>query len=98
MYIINTFPPPIFNKNVMSKSKRKQGIFWILTIPQYAFTPFLPTPCSWITGQLELGEGGFLHWQCVVAFSKKISRRGVREVFGPYFCELTISAKADDFR
>jgi len=79
------------------KKERRQGIFWILTIPHYGFTPYLPRGCSWITGQLELGESGFLHWQIVVSFTKKMARKGVREMFGPYFCELTISAKANQY-
>lgn len=78
-------------------SKRRQGIFWLLTIPHHGFTPYLPLPCSWIKGQLELGESGFLHWQIIVAFIRKASIRGVRDCFGPYHCELTRSDAAADY-
>nr|WAE43030.1 MAG: replication associated protein [Cressdnaviricota sp.] len=36
---------------------RRQGIFWMLTVPYHGFTPYLPPSCQWITGQLERGEG-----------------------------------------
>jgi len=39
-----------------SKQSRRQGIFWIGTIPHHHFVPWLPSGCVWITGQLELGE------------------------------------------
>lgn len=78
-------------------SKRRQGIFWILTVPAHCFTPFLPQPCRWIRGQLELGEGGFLHWQIVVAFKRKVSMAGVRDTFGPYHCELSRSVAANEY-
>lgn len=79
------------------KRGRRQGIFWMLTIPQASFTPWLPPNCQWIVGQLELGAGGFLHWQCVVAFTSKCGRSTARETFGPFHCELTLSAKANDY-
>jgi len=62
---------------------RRQGIFWLLTIPHHDFTPFLPVGCQFIVGQLEQGEGtGYLHWQVLVAFSRKQSLAGVKSVFG----------------
>lgn len=77
---------------------RRQGIFWILTIPHEFFTPYLPTGCSWIRGQLELGESNsFLHWQIIVAFSKKMALSGVRRIFGPYHAELTRSDAAAEY-
>lgn len=78
-------------------AKRRQGIFWILTIPQYAFTPYLPPGCNWIRGQLEQGEGGFLHWQVLVALRKKGSVATIRDCFGPYHCELTRSNAAAEY-
>ncbi len=74
--------------------QRRQGIFWIITIPQHEFTPYLPSGVVWIKGQLELGSGGFLHWQVLVAFGKKTSCNGVREMFGPFHAELTRSEAA----
>lgn len=79
------------------KSKRRQGIFWILTIPHHGFTPFLPPSCKWIRGQLELGAGGFLHWQILVAFRAKQSLQGCRGIFGEYHCELSRSDAAADY-
>jgi len=76
---------------------RRQGIFWLLTIPHHAFTPFLPSTCQWIKGQLELGELGFLHWQVIVAYRKKKSLVGVRECFGPFHAEITRSDAASEY-
>lgn len=76
---------------------RRQGVYWILTIPHHLFVPYLPPGVTWIRGQLELGEGGFLHWQVVVAFSQKKSLPAVRNVFGPVHAELSLSAAADDY-
>lgn len=76
---------------------RRQGVIWLGTIPHYGFTPWLPPSVSYIKGQLERGEGGFLHWQIVVYFVRKQSIRGVRELFGPYHFELTRSAAAEEY-
>lgn len=76
-------------------TNRRQGIFWILTIPGHEFTPYLPPQCRWIRGQLEVGEGGFIHWQLLVAFSSKKSLSGVRSVFGPFHAELSRSSACD---
>lgn len=81
---------------------RRQGIFWLLTIPHHHFVPFLPSGCVWITGQLERGDNngngdGFLHWQFVVAFAKKTSLGGVRSTFGSFHAELTYSSAAVDY-
>lgn len=35
----------------------QQQRYWLLTIPHANFTPYLPTNCVWIRGQLELGHG-----------------------------------------
>jgi len=76
---------------------RRQGIFWLLTIPQASFVPFLPPPVRWIRGQLELGVGGFLHWQIMVAFTSKKSLAGVRETFGHFHAELSRSGAASEY-
>lgn len=92
----------IIDQNVMESAKprlakRRQGIFWILTVPAHGFTPFLPQPCKWIRGQLECGKEGYLHWQIIVAFGQKKSIQGVRDCFGPYHCELTRSDAAAEY-
>jgi len=77
---------------------RRQGIFWILTIPQHEFTPFLPPQCNYIIGQLESGnDSGFLHWQVMVSFKSKQSLVGVRAVFGNFHAELSRSSAADSY-
>lgn len=81
----------------MPRRVNPQGIYWLLTIPQPNFLPYLPPTASWIKGQLEIGDGGFIHWQILVAFKKKIRLGGVRETFGPYHAELTRSEAADAY-
>jgi len=74
-----------------------QGRYWILTIPQHEFIPYLPAGVAWIRGQLERGEGGFLHWQVAVAFPKNVRLAAVRRIFGPAHAELTRSDAAIDY-
>lgn len=76
---------------------RRQGIFWMLTIPHYAFTPWLPNGCSWLRGQLELAESGFLHWQLLVSFTSKKTLLQVKDIFGPYHSELSRSESAAEY-
>lgn len=67
-----------------------QGRYWLLTIAHHLFTPYLPEGISYIKGQLERGRGleadpgasGFLHWQVVCAFPKKVTLFKVKEIFG----------------
>lgn len=78
--------------------RRRQGIFWILTIKHAEFTPYLPPGCAWIRGQLELGESNsYLHWQIIVGFSKKMALPGVRRIFGNCHAELTRSDAAAEY-
>jgi len=78
---------------------RRQGIFWILTIPQHDFLPYLPPTCQYIVGQLEVGSGtGYLHWQVLVAFRDKQSLAGVKSVFGgSVHSELSRSSAASKY-
>lgn len=78
-------------------STRRQGIFWLLTIPHHEYTPYPNSDCSWIRGQLERGERGFLHWQILVAFSSKKSLPAVRRHFGPFHAELSRSSAAAEY-
>lgn len=71
-----------------------QARYWILTIPAHAFTPFLPRTVTYIRGQLERGDGGFLHWQLVAYFDKRIRLSSVIDIFGPYHAEPTKSDAA----
>lgn len=63
--------------------ERRQGIFWMCTIPHHKFTPWLPRECSWIRGQLEIGNTtGYVHWQVIFSLQKKGSVRTVCRIFG----------------
>jgi len=77
-----------------------QGRWWILTIPKDSFeAPSAPpTGCSYAKGQLEIGTGGFEHWQVVACFNKKVRLRGVKAVFGKTaHCELSRSPAANAY-
>lgn len=76
---------------------RRQGVFWMLTIPGHEFTPFQPVGVCWIRGQLECGVDGYLHWQLLVAFTKKASLHWCRHTFGPYHAELSRSEAAAEY-
>lgn len=74
---------------------RRQGIFWLLTIPQHDFLPYSPPGVQYIVGQLEKGaESGYCHWQIMVAFKSKQSLNGVRATFGNVHAELSRSSAA----
>lgn len=77
--------------------KYSQGRYWILTIPHHGFVPYLPKTVVYIKGQLEEGEGGFLHWQVLAIFSTKRRLKHIRDTFGPYHAELTKSDAASDY-
>jgi len=77
---------------------RRQGIFWLLTIPYEHFTPYTPPQVQYIVGQLERGEStGYLHWQIMVAFKTKQSLNGVRATFGNVHAELSRSSAATSY-
>lgn len=64
-----------------------QARYWILTVPQHLFMPYLPPGCSHVSGQLEIGVGGFVHWQLCVSFIQKVTLARVRETFGSVHAE-----------
>lgn len=78
---------------------RRQGIYWLLTIPHSDFTPYLPEGINWIRGQLERGsDTEYLHWQILVATSSKTGLPGIKRIFGHgIHAELTRSASANDY-
>jgi hypothetical protein len=62
---------------------RRQGIYWLLTIPEDDWAPCLPEGVTWIRGQLESGATtGYSHWQLVCGTRSKVSLRGIKELFG----------------
>lgn len=75
----------------------QQARHWILTIPHANFTPYLPKGIDYIRGQLECGEGGFLHWQLVCHTAKKLRLGGIRSIFGPAHAEPTRSEAAEEY-
>jgi len=76
-----------------------QGRYYLLTIPHHDFLPYLPKGVAYLRGQLERGgETGYLHWQLLVAFHKKVRLAGVKNVFGAScHCELSRSDAANDY-
>lgn len=57
--------------------------YWLLTIPQHIFTPFLPKDVVYIKGQLENGANtGYLHWQVVVCFARQVRLTQLKKIFG----------------
>lgn len=80
-----------------ARNGRRQGIFWLLTIPHHSYVPYPLPGTVWSKGQLELAVGGFLHWQLVVAFATKKSLRQVKELFGTgAHCELTYAQQGSE--
>lgn len=57
--------------------------YWLLTIPQHGYTPYLPRSVRYIRGQLECGaESGYLHWQLLVTFAQQQRLAAVKKLFG----------------
>jgi len=74
------------------------GKYWLLTIPHYAFVPYLPSSCAFIKGQLETGAGGYLHWQVMCVLHRNARLSGVKSIFGAEcHAELSKSAAADAY-
>lgn len=66
----------------MQRQTYPQGKYWMLTLAHHTFTPFLPADICYIKGQLERGEGGYLHWQVLCCYNKKVRLAKVKETFG----------------
>lgn len=80
--------------------ERRQGVFWMLTIPRAEWKPptELPADMSWIKGQAEIGEGGYEHWQVLVAYKQKKTLAQCKSNFtrGSH-CELSRSEAAGQY-
>lgn len=96
------------NERNVRTTNTGQARYWMLTIPQEHFTPYLPKQCTYIIGQLELGEnprepsqdpgrGQYLHWQLVVGFKRAVRTAAVVKLFGPYHAEQTLSEAAEQY-
>lgn len=82
---------------------RRQGIFWLLTIPCSTIAPHtdpfasLPDGLQWIRGQKEIGAGGLEHWQVCVALRSKASLSSVLKIFPKCHAELSRSDAAAEY-
>jgi len=77
---------------------RRQGVYWIATITENAWSPSLPPGVAYCRGQLERGEGGFQHWQVLFVFDTKQSLTSVKTLLpreGHY--ELSRSSASDSY-
>lgn len=81
----------------------RQARYWLLTIPadgwQRESVASLPSDLCYVRGQLERGEQtGFLHWQVLASFSRKVSLRHVKSIFGhPSHAEPSRSQAAREY-
>lgn len=81
-------------------SFRRQGVYWILTIPLAEWEPEeLPEGVAYIKGQAEKGSAtSYEHWQMLVVMQKKCSLARIKHIFGrEAHAELTRSAAADAY-
>jgi len=81
---------------------RRQGLYWILTLPKDTFKPEefeLVGNLVYLKGQLERGEDtGYEHWQLMAIFKRKVSLIGVKSIFGIFaHAELTRSSAAEEY-
>lgn len=76
-----------------------QARYWLLTIPHADFLPYLPKDVAYCKGQLERGnDTGYLHWQVLVTFKRKLRLGGLKAVFGnSVHAEPTRSDAANDY-
>jgi len=85
-------------RSVDREPRRRQGIYWIGTIPRDDWEPSLPEGVAYIRGQPELGETGYRHWQVLVACKRKQSLRSIKRIFNGFgHWELSRSSAADDY-
>lgn len=80
---------------------RRQGVYWLLTIPENDFDPETPLSqmVAYIKGQKEQGEEtGYIHWQVLVVLRRKGSLSTIKSIFGES-ChgELTRSSAANEY-
>lgn len=76
-----------------------KATYWILTIPQHGFVPYLPPSVQFIKGQLETGtETGYKHWQLYVVLDRQCKLGTVKRLFGDsVHAEATRSSAAEDY-
>lgn len=61
----------------------QQYRYFLLTIPQHLFVPYLPPGYAYVKGQVEEGGNtGYVHWQLLAISEKKITISRVKDTFG----------------
>lgn len=88
------------SRNTERSQQRRQGIYWMFTIPESGFDPDdIPDGVQYVKGQLEVGnETGYRHWQLLIVFKKKQSIQSARRILGgDWHGELTRSKAADEY-
>lgn len=80
---------------------RRQGVYWLLTVPEDDYTPNpdLPERVAYLKGQLEQGNTtGYRHWQILVVLRRKGSLSTIKDLFGNgIHAELSRSSAANDY-
>lgn len=73
--------------------------YWMVTIREEDWNPTLPEGVEYIRGQLEVGEGGFRHWQVVMYFRKQVRLGAAKHSLGVPSAHLepTRSRAAKDY-
>lgn len=83
--------------------ERRQGRYWILTIPSSSWTvpSELPSSIAYVKGQKERGEeNGYEHWQLIAIFKRSVRMAAVKSAFGAgdgIHAELTLSPSAESY-
>lgn len=81
-------------------STRRQGIYWMLTIPRRDWEPTLPPGICYVKGQAECGDNtGYEHWQLIAVCKQKQSKQGIKRLFGidGMHCKLTYNQEAEEY-
>lgn len=55
--------------------------YFLLTIPHHEFVPWLPPGIAYIKGQLEQGATGYVHWQLLAVFERKLTLSTAKRSF-----------------
>jgi len=77
---------------------KSKACYWLCTANRDCFKPHLPKDAAYIKGQLEIGEGGYQHWQFIVYFRSQQRFSAVKKALGDtVHVEPTRSAAAEDY-
>ena len=84
---------------VVPVANRRQGTYWLGTLPDATWVPALIEGVCYVRGQLEQGEGGLEHYQVFFITHRKVSLAQVRGMWTPFIghWELTRSKAAEDY-